>query len=247
MMNNTLLIEAPRQSLKDMFIHFNWGSRYKQKVFLCRMGLMIFLTGFSITNAITAWAIQPKSVSCIWDGIFELTAPINTFFVNNKEPRDAILIFSSFLIDVLLLWFAIRYAFWGTSSRQIVFFLMFYSTRAAIQSFFLMRVPPGYCWDYPGFPSLTVSYEKTSDFFYSGHVGVMLFCALEHKALGNIYMMWVAVFVCSLEFCIMIVLRGHYSIDLISGLVFAHYYWIVSGWIAVKLDKMLGLEKINDI
>ena len=118
---------------------------------------------------------------------------------------------------------------------------MFYSTRAAIQSFFLLRAPPGYCWDYPGFPSLTVSYQKTSDFFYSGHVGVVLFCALEHKHLGNIYMMWVALFVCALETLIMIFFRGHYSIDLISGLVYSHYYWIISEWLSVKIDNYLKI------
>jgi hypothetical protein len=26
-------------------------------------------------------------------------------------------------------------------------------------------------WSSPGFPSLTVAYDKTRDFFYSGHVG----------------------------------------------------------------------------
>jgi hypothetical protein len=204
---------------------------------------MVFLTTFTVVNAVTAFAIQPNQVSCLWDGFFELTTPINEFFNENKEPKNAILIFSSFLIDVLLVWFCVRYALWGRTSRQIIFFILFYGTRAAIQSFFLMRIPPGYCWDYPGFPSLAVSYEKTSDFFYSGHVGVMLFCALEHRWLGNRYMMWVALFVVFMESLIMIVLRGHYSIDIISGLVFAHYYWIVSEWISLHVDKKLGLDK----
>ena len=50
----------------------------------------------------------------------------------------------------------------------------------AIQNIFLMRFPDGYAWDYPGFPSLTVPYPKTNDFFYSGHVGGALLAGLEY-------------------------------------------------------------------
>lgn len=242
-MRTTSLLEPRAITLKEEFWEFNLSTRHKKIVFICRATLIAILIAFTIFNAITAIAIVPDSTSCLWDGVFELTEPINTFFVENQEPKNAILIFSSFLIDCLLLWFSIRYAFWGRSSRQMIFFSLFYGTRGVIQRFFLMRVPPGYAWDYPGFPSLTVSYEKTSDFFYSGHVGVMLFCALENRHLGNYYMMWVALFVCALEFVIMIFLRGHYSVDLISGLVFSHYYWIVSEGMADKLDKFLGLGK----
>lgn len=229
------------ESFSQRFYEQNWASRHKKKVFICRAGFMVFVTTFTVFNAFTAFAIQPNSVSCIYDGIFELTAPINEYFRQEKATRDSILIFSSFLIDVLLIWFCIRYAIWGKSSRQIIFFLLFYGTRAVVQSIFLMRKPEGYCWEYPGFPSITVSYQPTSDFFYSGHVGVVLFCGLENKYLGDTYMMWVAFSVCFLESLVMIFLRGHYSIDLISGLVFSHYFWIVSEWIADKIDKPLKL------
>ena len=31
-----------------------------------------------------------------------------------------------------------------------------------------MKYPDGYYWEYPGFPSFIVLYEKSSDFFFSG-------------------------------------------------------------------------------
>jgi PAP2 superfamily C-terminal len=241
-MSTSTLLQSGGFSFREQFFEFNLSTSHRRVVFIIRAGLVLLLTMFTISNALTAWAIQPNEVSCLYDGIFEITTPINHFFIENEEPRNSLLILSSFFIDFLLMWFAVRYALWGKSSRQLIFFFLFYLTRAFIQSFFLMRVPDGYCWDYPGFPSLAVSYHKTSDFFYSGHVGVMLFCALENKHLGNSYMMWVSVFVCVSEFFIMIVLRGHYSIDLISGLVFSHYYWIISGWLCIKVDKKLKLD-----
>ena len=151
------------------------------------------------------------------------------------------MILSSFLIDILLFWFSIRYTLWGKSSRQLIFFFLFYPTRSLFQSFFLMRKPEGYCWNYPGFPSLTVSYYSTSDFFYSGHVGAMMFCALENYYIGNVFMMWVALFAVVFESMILIVLRVHYSIDIFAGIMISHYYWIVSGWISQRVDKMIGV------
>ena len=242
-MSSSELLERHNQSFKKKFLELNFSSKHRKKIFFIRITIITALISLIAYDTITAWNIHPTISNCIYDRIFDLTAPINDFFNNNKEPRNAILIFSSFLIDVLLLWFSIRYALLGRSSRQLIFFMLFYLSRSVVQSFFLMKMPQGNCWDYPGFPSLTVSYEKTSDFFYSGHVGVVLFCGLENKHLGNLYMMWVSFFVCGIEFCVMIAMRGHYSIDLIFGLIFSHYSWIVSEWVAEAIDKKLRIGK----
>lgn len=47
---------------------------------------------------------------------------------------------------------------------------------------FIIKFPEGYAWDYPGIPALTVSYEVTPDFFFSGHVGLTVIMALDHLA-----------------------------------------------------------------
>ena len=102
-----------------------------------------------------------------------------------------------------------------------------------------MQFPEDYIWDYPGFPSLTVTYKHTSDFFFSGHVGVMTFCVLENYSVKNYVLMGVSIFGVFFEGFVLLVTRAHYSIDLISGAIFAHYIWILSGWLCPYVDMRM--------
>lgn len=40
----------------------------------------------------------------------------------------------------------------------------------------------GFLYSYPGFPSITVPYHDTNDFFYSGHIGQCAMVFYEYKA-----------------------------------------------------------------
>jgi len=86
-----------------------------------------------------------------------------------------------------------------------------------------MSYPEGYIWEYPGFPSLMVSYLKTNDFFYSGHVGLPIILMSEFYVLKRFNMFGFCIFTFFIEAFTMIATRGHYSIDLITGAIFAHY------------------------
>ena len=86
-----------------------------------------------------------------------------------------------------------------------------------------MRYPDNYLFYYPGFPSIMVSYIKANDFFYSGHVGFPILLLCEFYILKRYFMCVFCIFTFFIETFTMVVLRGHYSIDLISGAIFAHY------------------------
>jgi len=66
--------------------------------------------------------------------------------------------------------------------------LVFYSFRGVVQSMWLMSKAPGYNWGYPGFMSIFVGYGTTTDFFYSGHVGICMIHYLEFRSNGMEYM-----------------------------------------------------------
>jgi hypothetical protein len=92
--------------------------------------------------------------------------------------------------------------------------------------------PEGFLWEYPGFPSLTVCYLKTNDFFYSGHVGFPVLAALEFSRHGKSGMAYFALFTMCLETMVMIVTRVHYIVDLLCGMIIAHYiYRIVDDYV----------------
>jgi hypothetical protein len=88
------------------------------------------------------------------------------------------------MMDVMVVVLLIRFCFYGTSWRLVIALGVFYGCRAIIQNLFAMAYPEGYLWDYPGIYSLTVPYGSTNDFFYSGHVGCCIICALEYWAIG---------------------------------------------------------------
>ena len=89
-----------------------------------------------------------------------------------------------------------------------------------------MRYPDGYLWDFPGFYSITVPYGKTNDFFFSGHIGCCVIQIFEFNAIGWKKLAHFSAITMVLQFCLMICLRGHYFIDLVSGVIFGHYFWM---------------------
>lgn len=105
-----------------------------------------------------------------------------------------------------------------------------------------MRFPEGYLWEYPGFPSLVVSYLKTNDFFFSGHVGLPIIIMCELYKMKKFRMLYFSLFTLILEFFTMIALRGHYSIDLVTGVFMGHYCYILTEKYIHYLDNY---TKIN--
>jgi hypothetical protein len=106
-----------------------------------------------------------------------------------------------------------------------------------------MRFPEGYLWEYPGFPSLVVSYLKTNDFFFSGHMGLPVIIICELYKMKKFKFICFTLFTLFLEFFTMIVLRGHYSIDLVIGILMAHYCYILTEKYIHHFDNYI---KINE-
>jgi hypothetical protein len=89
-----------------------------------------------------------------------------------------------------------------------------------------MKYPDGYLWDDPGFPAIAVSYLKTNDFFFSGHVGLPVIIGLEFNRMGMPRMFMFSLLTVLIEAFTMIATRGHYCIDLVTGIIVAHYVFI---------------------
>lgn len=76
-------------------------------------------------------------------------------------------------------------------------------------------------WHSPGFLSFTVPYDRTRDFFFSGHTASLSIVMLEMFYIG---WKWVGGFAfLNLVFMMnfLIISRVHYTIDVIAGLIFA--------------------------
>ena len=118
-----------------------------------------------------------------------------------------------------------------------------------------MRYPEKYGWEYPGWYSISVSYFKTNDFFYSGHVGFSLIGILEFFRKKCYYFAFLFAFpIMIIEIFVIIGVRGHYSIDILAGILMALYFEyygeLLSNLLSEtmkKISKNLKKKRIRDI
>ena len=102
-----------------------------------------------------------------------------------------------------------------------------------------VEFPDGYDWGFPGFMSIFVPYGETADFFYSGHVGICMIMFLEFWAVKWYFMAFYSIFTMHAQVFLMIALRSHYTMDMISGVIFAHYLWILSEKYSFIVDQYI--------
>ena len=243
-MDSPLLNQSSgRVSWKTVFFNHNWRDSSSKLMFFCRSA--VALTGLLVctVNALTGFALPNDNISCMWDALHWATQPANDYFLENMEARNILIISSSLLIDLLLLNFIVRFSLWGNTWRPIMSMMSFYMLRMFCQGIFYMEFPEGNNWSYPGFPSLFVPYVKSSDFFYSGHVGIVTLMMLDNLAWKNYFCAALSAFSICFESVVMTILRTHYSIDLVAGVIFAHYIWIMLEKPAKWVDKLSGFSK----
>lgn len=99
-----------------------------------------------------------------------------------------------------------------------------------------MRFPENYLWGFPGFYSITVPYGKSNDFFFSGHIGCCMIQYCEFGAIGWKKMEKFSLLSLCMQFVLMTATRGHYFIDMISGVVFGHYMWLLAEKYSYLID-----------
>lgn len=96
-------------------------------------------------------------------------------------------------------------------------------------------------WRNPGFLGLTVPYDHTRDFFYSGHTGTLTLifyemCTLRLKVLAILAFMSLIYMMNMLT-----ITRVHYTVDIIGGLVFALFFYRTSKRVFIYFDKLFSL------
>ena len=114
----------------------------------------------------------------------------------------------------------------------------------------------GFLFRYPGFPSLCVPYHDSNDFYYSGHIGTCFIVVLEARAKKWYKMSWVCLIVMINQWIMMMLVRAHYIIDLITGMMVAHYmhkleerisYLIDVKWFRQHLPPPPPLESVEKV
>jgi len=175
----------------------------------------------------------------IGDGIHDLTARWHHYFATNERAANAALITSSIFIDLIGI-ALIGGAIFGRTFAPFLAILIVFGLRQICQSLCTLPPPPGVIWRYPGFPALLVTYEVGNDLFFSGHTALAVLGAIEAAHYGPA---WLAVVVAAIalgEIMIVLVLRAHYTLDVVAGVFVAIFAADVAAKLSPVVDAWLG-------
>jgi len=208
---------------------------------ILRLGLTAIVLGLWFwTQSLIGARIAPANG--IGDAVHNWTAGLNSYFSQNLQAANALLIISSALIDALGLFLLARWLFGGTVRPFLGLFLLM-ALRQMMQSICALPPPPNMIWHYPGFPSLLVTYHVANDFFFSGHTAIAVFGAIELSRLRRTWLTVLAILIAGFEVATVLILRAHYTMDVFTGVVAALWVAHLAERISPRLDRPLNYSK----
>lgn len=153
----------------------------------------------------------------IGDRLHETTAPVHAWLEAHPAAANCTLIVTSALVDAFGLYLLGRTIF-GASVQPFLAILFVFTLRQVCQMSIALPPPPGIIWRHPGFPSLLVTYGVSNDFFFSGHTAISVLGALALSQEGPPWLAGLGAVIAALEALAVIVLRAHYTMDVLAAI-----------------------------
>ena len=201
---------------------------------VCAIGF----TCFALVNDVSA-PLPMQPFNCIYDFLFEATAPINTFLFNNIGWRYFFTISSAVLIYfviiyALVMWF-IKSKSWRLPAALVVLSL----EKTILQFVSRMKTPDNYppSTDLQGVLRIFNHFMSENEFFFSIWIAIPILCACEFNKMGMKVMMGVAIFSSFYETFVMIITRGHYFCDIFAAFILAHYTFLCIDGVIKHIDN----------
>ena len=212
------------------------------------MGIAVVIVGFYLCSAQFKSKIDGMAQStqkCLTDFVLELLRPLTlseNFQLLHRRYFRFYIILDALLIDLFFLHFAFNWVFASKFYTTVISLLLFYVMRQCVVSMIDWPIPDFQDFEDPHFPSLVVSYRKTNDFYYSGHIGFCLIMMLQNISERSGCAMillnsWLLVFTGFM----LLITRAHYTNDLFIGLVVAYNIFWVSAQVVYFLRYYLAL------
>lgn len=204
---------------------------------LIRLGVVVLALGaWHWTQILIARKSTPRHG--LGDLVHDLTARWHGWLSVNDRAANRLLIVSSFFIDVLAL-SVIALAVFGGSFAPFIALLILFGLRQLSQAICTLPPPPGMIWRHPGSPSLLVTYEVGNDFFFSGHTALAVLGALELAQVGPLWLGIAVAVIAVGEMATVLVLRAHYTLDVIAGAAVAFFAYHIAGNVSPAIDAWL--------
>lgn len=165
-------------------------------------------------------ALRPAVDGAMTDYLHAATAGMNASLHAKPRLANGILVASSAGVDVLTL-FVLAWSVFGPSFTPFWGLLGLFAMRQASQAMVALPAPQGIIWRHPGFPSLFVTYDVGNDFFFSGHTALAVYGAIQLASLQIPMLTALGVAVAVAEMVVVIVLRAHWTVDVLTGVLAA--------------------------
>jgi membrane-associated phospholipid phosphatase len=188
------------------------------------------------TQSLIARKAAPKAG--VGDVVHDLTARWNHYFSRHDRAANAALIISSIFIDLFGL-SLIGVAIFGATFAPFLAILILFGLRQLCQTLCTLPPPPGMIWRNPGFPALLVTYSVGNDFFFSGHTAVAVLGAVEAAQFGPAWLGVMAGCIALGQMLIVLVLRAHYTMDVVAGALAAFLAAAAAGRLSPVVDGWL--------
>lgn len=202
--------------------------------------IVIRLVVIAVALAVWFWTQRLIARACggadgIGDGVHRLTAGWHRYFAENEKSANRALIVSSLCIDVLGLTL-IAISVFGSSFAPFIGILIVFSLRQVSQLCCTLPPPPGIIWRNPGFPTLLVTYDVGNDFFFSGHTALAVLGAIEICQIAPWWLGLAAIVIALGEAVIVLILRAHYAMDVVTGALAAWFAADLASRVAPHVD-----------
>jgi len=212
----------------------------RPSLLLCTIRLILVALG------LTAWFVTQSLIGSrpytgqIGDGILDLLTPVHSYLMQNAAARNALLISSSAVIDILGI-FLLASSIVGKTIRPFLGLLLLFALRQIFQAICVLPAPPEMIWpkEGPGFPSLLVTYGVGNDLFFSGHTTLAVFGAVELARLHR-RLIPLGIAIALFEIIAVLALHAHWTMDVYAGAVTALFVAFLSTKIAPPIDRILA-------
>lgn len=174
----------------------------------------------------------------IQDGVHRLTARLHGYFSSHEKSANLALIISSLFIDLIGI-SLIVISIIGQTFAPFLGILIVFSMRQISQLCCPLPPPPGIIWRSPGVPTVLVTYGVGNDFFFSGHTALAVLGAIEIYHSGPWWLGAIAIAVAIGEALIVLILRAHYTMDVIAGALAAWFAADMAARLAPWVDEVL--------
>ena len=175
----------------------------------------------------------------IGDAIHDLTARWHQYLLTHDRAANVALIISSLFIDLAGIALIVG-AIFGRTFAPFLAILIVFGLRQICQSICTLPPPPGVIWRYPGFPALLVTYDVGNDLFFSGHTALAVLGAVEAANYGPWWLAILAMVIALGEILVVLVLRAHYTLDVVAGIFAALFAADIAAKLAPIVDGWLG-------